>query len=322
MTPIAPILPWGQTTSDPTIWESFGLYGNVDLYPTNFLIELAKVVRILCHESGPTAATNAVIRMMIKNHEDNRALGPNVKMVRDTDITEILNLIRSGNRAVSAKLPTNLFFKDNYIFKNGPKEGNHIYVLDRDRVRNITITPDLPEWIMATVHINSIKFMYKRDPEVTDLATLNIRCRGLQLDISSGAYVEFQGSRLARLLSVMPDEFNGTISAETSEGHTHLAHPAFLYHPKFHLLTTVKVVRDAKLRNKLNHVVAHRGHLNMALMVDRVYLRAGKIHYEVYRFVKEPGLDGAPRLSRLGRIRDIPEDLLIKTGRTKAFGSI
>lgn len=316
-----PPRPWGAGTSS---YEIFQLIGGDTLSDVNRdqQLELIQFYRLMAHHTGPTALNKAIIAMAVKNAKDNALLSPDTKMVPDMNLVEALRTLRSSDPAINRNFPPNHTIAPNYIYKKGSHPTN-IGSLNIDRMAGMIITANLALWFTATMDFHRWAFLYKRDPAVTPLAELQLKMRAMNTDI--GAYIPnaaiSSGLGLSRIEGHSLDEFNGRIVAETSDGPVAMHDPQFLYHPKFHLEEVVKAVRDRDTKRKL--LPAYNGQsLNRPMIINRIKLQAGKIIYDTVSQLAVHRPNGGFRPQGVQNINGVPEELLIKAGRTKAFGSI
>ena len=313
--------PWGAATSSS---EIFQLIGGDTLYDINRdqQLQLIQFYRLIAHHTGPTALNKAIIAMAVKNAKDNVALSPNTKMVRDMDLVEALAALRSADPAINRNFPANHTLTANCIYKKGSHPTN-IGVLHLDRMAGMVITANLASWSTATADFHRWVFLYKRDPSVQPLTELQVKMRGMTLDI--GAYIPnpaiSSGLGLSKIESHSLDEFNGRIIADTRDGPVAMQDPQFLYRPKFQHEEVVKAVRDRETKRKLLPAYRCRA-LNQPMKIDRIKLYSGMIHYDTTSHGEQITSDGRSRPLAIRAINGVPEELLIKAGRTKAFGSI
>ena len=316
-----PPRPWGAVTSSSEIFQLIGGDTLSDINRDQQL-ELIQFYRLMAHHTGPTAMNKAIIAMAVKNAKDNAPLSPNTKMVRDMDLVEALTALRFADPAINRNFPTQHTLTPNYIYKKGSHATN-IGFLNLERAAGMIITANLASWSTVTADFHRWSFLYKRDPSVTPLAELQMKMRGMNLDI--GAYIPnpavSSGLGLSRIDGHSLDEFNGRIVVETRDGPVAMQDPQFLYHPKFHNEEVVKAVRDREARRKLLPSYQCRV-LNRPMMIERIKLYAGKVKYDTISYAAVYGPNGDLRPEGVQNVRGVPEELLIKAGRTKAFGSI
>ena len=316
-----PPRPWGSVTSDSQIW---GLIGRDNLMGLDRQIhqELIKFYRLMAHHTGPTSLNKAIIEMTVKNARDNALLSPNTKMVRDMDIVEAVGVLRSADPRINSQFPNNHVLPSKYIYKKGSQTIN-IACLDTERFAGHQITANHQNWTYVTAAYHMWHFLYKRDPSVAPLAELQLKISSARFEI--GAYIPNAaisgGLGLSKIEGHSLDEFNGRIIAETRDGPVAMHDPQFLYHPKFQHEEVVKTVRDRETKRKLLPAYMCRA-LNRPMKIDRIKLYAGKIHYDTIAYTAMATSDGGYRPSGVRNVNGVPEELLIKAGRTKAFGSI